>query len=90
PFIFICLPVPAYPERWGIRDSIIKGDLAHLVKITARQNKVQLIDLYKTLSNHPEWFPDKIHPNIEGAGKMAAVISKKLLKYKKKIVGRKK
>ncbi len=44
-----------------------------------------MIDLFKPLSNHAESFPDKIHPTKEGATEMAYVISKKLLKSKKKI-----
>ncbi len=90
PFIFICLPVPAYPERWGIRDSIIKADLLPLVKKIAKLNKVKLIDLYTPMSHHAEWFPDKIHPNTEGAAKIAEVISRQQLKFKNKILRREK
>jgi lysophospholipase L1-like esterase len=88
PFVIICFPVPAYPERWGIRDSIIKADLMPMIKKVAKQNHIELINLYKPLSNHAAWFPDKIHPNKEGAGKIAEVISKKLLKFRKKILRR--
>jgi acyl-CoA thioesterase I len=85
PYIFICFPVPAYPERWGISDSTITVGVIPMVKIVAKNNKVQIIDLHTPLSNHESWFPDKIHPNIEGAGEMARVIKKVLLKNKKKI-----
>lgn len=90
PFVMICYPVPAYSEHWGIRDSIIKVDLIPMIKKISEQNHVELIDLYKPLSNHADWFPDKIHPNREGARKMAEVISKKLIKIKKKILERNK
>jgi len=88
PLVILCFPVPAYPERWGIRDSIITVELIPYIKKVAKQTKTELIDLYKPLSNHASWFPDKIHPNIEGARKMAEIVSKKLLKLKKKIVKR--
>jgi acyl-CoA thioesterase-1 len=29
--------------------------------------RIGLIDLFVPLSNHPEFFPDKIHPNAAGA-----------------------
>jgi lysophospholipase L1-like esterase len=90
PVIFICFPVPAYPERWGIRDSIIRVDVIPMVKKVGKINDVKIIDLYKPLSNHAEWFLDKIHPNAIGAGEMAKVIDKVLVKNKKKIEKRKK
>lgn len=88
PVVFICLPVPVYPERWGINDSTVLTGLIPFVKKIGKLNHVQVIDLYKPLSNHAEWFPDKVHPNATGAGVMAGVIDKVLLKNKKKILKR--
>ncbi len=78
PRIWICKPVPAYPERWGISDARIKGEVNPLVERIARKKRVGLIDLYKPLSDKPELFPDLIHPNAEGAGLMAKEICKVL------------
>ena len=88
PIVFMCFPVPAYPERWGISDSIIRIDVIPMIKKIGKNNKVKIINLYKPLSNHADWFPDKIHPNAIGAGEMAKVINKVLLKNKKKILNR--
>ena len=76
--IWVCLPVPAYPERWGIRDSVIKEEVVPIVKQVAAQQRVNMIDLYTALSNRPELFPDKIHPNAEGAKLMAKEVYKAL------------
>jgi len=89
PFIIICYPVPAYSSGWGINDTVIRYEILPKLKAIAHDNHVRLINLYKPMSNHPEWFPDGIHPNKEGSGEIAGVISKKLLKYKRKIVKRK-
>ncbi|MHC4329447.1 MAG: GDSL-type esterase/lipase family protein [Planctomycetota bacterium] len=67
PVIRICYPVPAYPERWGISDSVIKNEVISLTSRVARKSGVAIIDLYEPLSNKPELFPDLIHPNAEGA-----------------------
>ncbi len=67
PRIWICWPVPAYPERWGISDVRIKNEVIPLVTRIARQEGVPIIDLYEPLSNKPELFPDLIHPNAEAA-----------------------
>jgi acyl-CoA thioesterase I len=90
PVIFICYPVPAFPGKWGISDSIIRVDLMPMVDTIAQKSNTEIIDLYKPLSNHADLFPDKVHPNAEGAGLMAKEISAKLLNKKAKIQNRKK
>ena len=67
PRIWICKPVPAYPERWGISDARIRDEVIPLVKKVGRKCNVPVIDLYEPLSGRPELFPDLIHPNAEGA-----------------------
>lgn len=67
PRIWVCLPVPAYPERWGISDARIRDGVIPAVREVARETGVSLIDLYEALSDKPELFPDQIHPNAEGA-----------------------
>jgi acyl-CoA thioesterase I len=89
PIIFICFPVPAYPERWGISDSTIRIGVIPKIKIISKKAKTPIIDLYKPLTNHSEWFPDKIHPDANGAGEMAKVIRGVLVKNKSKIEKRK-
>lgn len=89
PYIFICMPVPAYAKSWGISDSIIRVDIIPMIKSIGKKNNVPIIDLYKPLNKHAEWFTDKIHPNVIGAREMAKVINKILLKNIKKIEKRK-
>ncbi|MBC8218511.1 MAG: SGNH/GDSL hydrolase family protein [Planctomycetes bacterium] len=67
PRIWICNPVPAYPERWGISDSRIKDEVIPLAAKVARKRDIPVIDLYDALRGKPELFPDLIHPNAEGA-----------------------
>jgi lysophospholipase L1-like esterase len=67
PRIWICYPVPAYPERWGISDARIKNEVIPLIAGVARRKHVPIINLYTPLSGKPGLFPDQIHPNGEGA-----------------------
>lgn len=90
PIVMICLPVPAYGINFRINDTIVNNEVTALVETVAKKNKVRLIDLYKALSGHAEWFPDKIHPDKDGAAEMAKVISQTLSKHKKKISRHKK
>jgi lysophospholipase L1-like esterase len=78
PRIWACLPVPAYPERWGISDERIRNGVVPLVRQVARDTEVQLIDLYRPLSNKAALFPDRIHPNAEGARLIAEQVYKAL------------
>jgi len=74
PKIFLCLPVPVYKTRWGINAK----DLAYympIIKKVAKAKGTGLIDLHTALSNQEALFPDKIHPNVEGAKKMAETIA---------------
>ena len=74
PRVWICYPVPAFPGRSGIRDSIINPEvLAKIDQIAARTGS-PIIDLYEALSDKPELFPDRIHPNAAGAREMAETI----------------
>ncbi len=74
PRIWICQPVPAYGERWGISETIIKNEVLPLINRIARSKHIPVIDLYEPLSDKSELFPDQIHPNAEGAYDIAKVI----------------
>jgi acyl-CoA thioesterase-1 len=74
PRIWICKPVPAYGQRWGISETIIKNEVIPLIDRIARSKHVPVIDLYGPLSDKAELFPDQIHPNAEGAFDIAKVI----------------
>ena len=78
PKIYLCKPVPAYGNRWGINDSIIVHGVIPVVEKLAKEENLPVIDLYAALSGKPSLFPDQIHPDGKGAGLMAKTISKAL------------
>jgi len=78
PKIWVCLPVPAYPERWGISDERISQGVIPLTRQVAEDTGVSVIDLYQPLSDRPDLFPDQIHPNAEGAKLIAKEIYRAL------------
>ena len=71
PVIFLCRQVPAYQDRWGITDSIIAGEVFPIVEKVAKERGISVIDMRVPLENKENLFPDKIHPNAEGAKIMA-------------------
>lgn len=80
PKIYICKPVPAFKIRWGINDSVIVNETIPMIEKIAKENKVELIDLYTPFRNEERVFPDGIHPDAEGAAMLAKEIYKAIIK----------
>jgi lysophospholipase L1-like esterase len=85
PMVLLCLPVPAFPGNWGISDSIMRTEVIPQIKKVASETGAGVIDLYKPLANSPQFFPDTVHPNGEGAAVIASVVAQKLGKMEKAI-----
>jgi len=80
PKIWICLPAPVYESRWDIRGEIVENEVIPAVKQIAQEMNVPVIDLNTPLAGKPELFPDKIHPNAEGAKIIAQTVFSALKK----------
>src|ERR1700679_484397 len=65
--VFLCLPPPAFSERWGINDKTIHDEIIPLIHKVARASHANIIDLNTPLAGKPEMFSDTIHPNTAGA-----------------------
>ena len=78
PTIYICLPPPAYAEHAGISDTRIVNELIPKIQSVASQANVEVIDLHTLLTDKASLFPDKIHPNREGARIMAEYIYQRI------------
>ncbi len=74
PRIWVCLPPPVYETKWGINEATVASHIRPAIIQVAREKNVPTIDLHRELSDRPEYFPDKIHPNAAGAGMMAMTI----------------
>lgn len=75
PSIFLCLPVPVYQTEWGINDSTLNKGVIPIIRRLAVKNHLKVIDLNQGMSNQPLLFPDHIHPNEQGASKMATLVA---------------
>ncbi len=71
PRIYVCTPLPAFPGDWGINDTIIRLQIIPRIKALTLVTGVSLIDLYHALESKSELFPDKVHPDGDGANVMA-------------------
>ncbi|OHB63801.1 MAG: hypothetical protein A2168_07105 [Planctomycetes bacterium RBG_13_50_24] len=74
PKIWICKPVPAFNDNFGITNAVIKDEIIPMIDQIAELRDVEVIDLYTPLINASSMFPDGIHPNAGGAKLMAEAI----------------
>ncbi|HKS38379.1 MAG TPA: GDSL-type esterase/lipase family protein [Verrucomicrobiae bacterium] len=74
PRIWVCLPVPVYETRWGINEATVSGHIIPVIRQVAGEMGLPTIDLHQAMSDRPEYFPDKIHPNAAGAAMIAMTI----------------
>ncbi|MFT7617598.1 MAG: sialidase-1 [Planctomycetota bacterium] len=65
---------PLFPGQKFYGKPEVKA-LNQAIEKVAQQLRIKTIDLAKPLIGHPEWFPDSIHPNEDGARHIAEVIS---------------
>lgn len=73
--VYLCYPVPVIAQgNFGIRDEIVKNEIIPLIKKSADVMKLPVIDLYAALDKKPELFPDRVHPNDDGAKLIAKAV----------------
>jgi lysophospholipase L1-like esterase len=73
--IYLCYPVPVIAQgNFGINNEKVKGEIIPLIKQVADELKLAVIDLYAALDGKPELFPDRVHPNDEGATLIAKAV----------------
>ncbi len=74
PQIYACLPPPAFPGNWGITEDVIRDEVIPAIKQAAQMAGIGLIDLHTPLLENKTWFPDTVHPNGEGAQRIAELV----------------
>ena len=72
--VYLCLPTPCFPGRWGINDKTIHDEVIPLIRQVAKSANASIIDLNPPFADKKNLFPDTVHPNAAGAGLMAATV----------------
>lgn len=73
PILFTALATPLFSERKAAQNSCIEEKVIPEVKKIAEELGVKTIDFHTPFVGHPELFPDNVHPNDEGAARMAEI-----------------
>ena len=74
PKIWIVLPPPIFIDDLGPDSTILVKEIIPLIKQTANELGLPIIDVYSPLVNHSEYFWDGVHPNSQGAKIIATEI----------------
>ena len=77
--VFVGLPPPCFPGRWGINNGTIQNEIIPLIREVSLKTRAGVIDLSPALANRQELFPDMVHPNAEGARLIANTVFKALM-----------
>ena len=80
PQIFLCSPIKAFRDKWGITDSVIVNEVIPAIQRVAERNGLQYIDLHPVITDPHDMTSDMIHPNDKGAGKMAKAVAEAIKK----------
>ena len=78
--IYLCSPIKAFRDKWGITDSVIVGEVIPAIQRVAKKNRLQFIDLHPVITDPHDMTSDMIHPNDKGAAKMAKAVAEAIRK----------
>ena len=76
PKLFIVIPPPVFSNNMGLNGTILEKMVIPLIKQTAKDLNLPLIDVHTPLVNHPEDFQDGVHPNSQGSEIIATQVFK--------------
>ena len=83
PVVMACLPTPAFPGNWGISGAVIADEIVPGIREAVKATGAVLVDTHTPLLDAKVLFPDKVHPNAEGARRIAGVVAAALLEVRK-------
>ncbi len=72
PSVYLLIPPPAFIAKgkkevaFKISDAVLEKEILPAVKRVAGQLNIPFIDIFSALKDHPEYFPDGVHPNASG------------------------
>lgn len=72
PKVYISLPPHIYNDT--LRNDNLENQVLPLIVKVGMETGTPVIDVNASTRNHPEWFPDGIHPNAQGSSVIANVV----------------
>ena len=79
PEIYLAFPLKAWQNSFTISDEVIRKEIIPIINRLAKKNNLKTIDLYSALDSSDLLVKDGIHPNTEGAKRMAETVYKAIV-----------
>jgi acyl-CoA thioesterase-1 len=79
PRVFLVLPPPIFDNVANLSRVFFVQNVLPGIRQVAIQNGLHLIDVYTPLLDHPEYFADGVHPDVEGSHKIAEIVYSALI-----------
>jgi len=74
PKVYIVLPPPIFENKANLSQTFFTQNVIPSIRQVATNTGLPLIDAYAALVNYPEYFADGVHPNVQGAQKIADAV----------------
>ena len=74
PKVYLVLPPPIFVNNANISQNFFTQNVIPSIRQVATNTSLRLIDTYAPLVNFPEYFGDGVHPNVQGAQKIANAV----------------
>jgi acyl-CoA thioesterase-1 len=71
--IYAALPVPAFPDNYGIRESVLEQKIIPAVRKAVVHTHISCIDFHTPMLDKGADFHDRVHPNEAGARALAEI-----------------
>lgn len=79
PRIILTSPIPAYPNRFDIQDSVTVAGIIPALQKFAKKKKLEFLDLHTLFKDDGKQLQsDGVHPNDKGAAQLAELVAKKI------------
>lgn len=77
PRIVLCYPPPFY-ENSPVGDSLVRTELIPIIDKIAADYHLEVVDTHFKVDDYPAHYPDKLHPDREGAHTLATIVAETL------------
>jgi len=79
PKIYLCTPIPAYKEPWGITNKVLNDNVIPAIRRVAEKNGLTIIEMNSEFKPDNQLMQrDGIHPTDKGARRMAEIVAAKV------------
>jgi lysophospholipase L1-like esterase len=79
PQIWLVLPPPILKNGTGLSTEFFEQNVVPNIEQVANKTNLPTINVYSASVNHPEYFPDGVHPNSEGSQLIANEVYKSII-----------